>query len=136
VKALSVRQPWAELIARGAKTLEVRSRRAHYRGPLAIVASNSAVSDDGMSALAKHGLCESVLSRGQVICVVELIDSRPMTAADAFDGGACCPFEAGKQVWVLRNARRVEPPLPMKGQVSMFPLKPDATQAIQVRLQG
>ena len=37
MKALSVQQPWAELIARGEKTIEVRNRNTRHRGPLLIV---------------------------------------------------------------------------------------------------
>jgi len=36
VKAITIRQPWATLIALGVKTIETRSWRTHYRGPVAI----------------------------------------------------------------------------------------------------
>lgn len=36
MKALTVRQPWASLIAAGVKTIETRSWSTEYRGPLAI----------------------------------------------------------------------------------------------------
>ena len=36
MKALTIRQPWASLIASGVKTIETRSWRTSYRGPLAI----------------------------------------------------------------------------------------------------
>jgi len=39
VKALTLTQPWAYLVAVGAKTIETRSWRATYRGPLAIHAA-------------------------------------------------------------------------------------------------
>ena len=38
MKALTVRQPHAQLILLGEKTLELRSWRTHYRGPLLICA--------------------------------------------------------------------------------------------------
>src|SRR3954453_1170134 len=41
VKALTVKQPWATLILAGGKDVENRSRRTHYRGPLAIHVSQS-----------------------------------------------------------------------------------------------
>ena len=34
MKALSIRQPWAELIMQGRKTLELRTWRTNYRGAL------------------------------------------------------------------------------------------------------
>ncbi|MEU1078185.1 MULTISPECIES: hypothetical protein [unclassified Streptomyces] len=35
-RGLTIRQPWAFAIAEGFKTIENRSRRTHYRGPLLI----------------------------------------------------------------------------------------------------
>ena len=40
MKAISVRQPWAELIIRGEKTLDLRTYQINYTGPLAIHASS------------------------------------------------------------------------------------------------
>jgi hypothetical protein len=37
--ALSIRQPWAALVAAGEKTLEIRSWRTNYRGPILIHAA-------------------------------------------------------------------------------------------------
>ena len=42
MKALSVQQPYASLIAHGEKTVEIRSWRTQYRGDLLIVASPEA----------------------------------------------------------------------------------------------
>lgn len=39
MKALSIRQPWAWLIANGYKDIENRSWRTNYRGPVLIHAS-------------------------------------------------------------------------------------------------
>lgn len=39
MKALTLTQPWASLVASGAKRWETRSWRTHYRGPLAIHAA-------------------------------------------------------------------------------------------------
>ena len=41
MKALSVRQSWAGLIASGQKWIEFRSRPTHFRGKLLIGASKS-----------------------------------------------------------------------------------------------
>lgn len=46
MKALSLTQPWATLVAIGAKRLETRSWRSEYRGPLAIHASKSFPGED------------------------------------------------------------------------------------------
>lgn len=36
MKALTLHQPWASLIAAGVKTIETRSWSTRYRGPLAV----------------------------------------------------------------------------------------------------
>ncbi len=41
MKAISLLQPWATLVAIGAKRIETRSWATNYRGPLAIHASKS-----------------------------------------------------------------------------------------------
>lgn len=41
VKALTIRQPWASLIAAGVKTIETRSWWTRYRGPIAIHAGKA-----------------------------------------------------------------------------------------------
>ena len=41
MKALTIRQPWASLIAAGVKTIETRSWSTKYRGPLAIHAGKA-----------------------------------------------------------------------------------------------
>ena len=41
MKALSLWQPWATLMAIGAKTIETRPRRMNYRGPLLICATKT-----------------------------------------------------------------------------------------------
>lgn len=41
MKALTIRQPWASLIAHGVKTIETRSWSTKYRGPLAIHAGKA-----------------------------------------------------------------------------------------------
>ena len=43
MKALSLMEPWAALIAAGVKSIETRSWRTAYRGPLYIHASRAKV---------------------------------------------------------------------------------------------
>lgn len=45
-KALTLTQPWATLVALGIKTVETRSWRANYRGPLLIHAAKGWTSED------------------------------------------------------------------------------------------
>ncbi len=101
MKALSIKQPWANRIARGEKTIETRTWQTHYRGPLLIVSSRR----------------PDISPAGCALAVAELIDCRPMTSAD--EPAACCPLYPGAFAWVLRNVRPI-PPIPVKGQVSLY----------------
>lgn len=88
MKGLSIRQPYASLVAVGEKRIETRSRRTHYRGPVLIHASSAFTRDERAlcdeepfhSALFKHdpaqvpfGLASS-LPRGQVVAVARIVD--------------------------------------------------------------
>ena len=117
MKALSVRQPWAELIACGRKTVELRSRRTLYRGPLLICAGGAW----HVEGARLHG---RIGERGVTVCVVDLADCRPVEGSDA--KAICLPesgvVRLGGYAWVLRNAYRVEP-TPMLGKLGVFPIR-------------
>lgn len=101
MKALSVRAPWAEMIASGAKTLEIRSRRTHYRGELLI--------------------CQS--GGGGAVAVVELIGCRPFVAADDEASGGVWAKFPGSHVdhfaWELRLVRRASSPV-VRGRLGFY----------------
>lgn len=59
--ALSLWQPWASLIAHGAKTIETRGWATHYRGPLAIHAAKTTKGIDELP-----GDCEGKTEGGWV----------------------------------------------------------------------
>ncbi len=52
MKAITLHQPWATLVAVGAKRIETRSWATSYRGPLAIHAARTTPQGDG-----RFGLC-------------------------------------------------------------------------------
>jgi len=101
MKCISVRQPWANLIASGKKTIETRTWRTRYRGTLAIASSKK----------------PAIYPAGFVVCVAELVDCRPMTPADADFAG--CDWYEGAWAWVLKNIRPVEP-VRIKGSLGIY----------------
>lgn len=113
MKALVVRQPWASLIADGPKRVETRSRRTSYRGPLLLVAgcSTAELNLPGPLWDQQH------LPRGVALAVIELLDCRRMTPADA--EAACCAFRPDLWAWLLGEPRRVER-LPVRGMPGLF----------------
>lgn len=106
MKALSVKQPWASLIAGGLKSVETRTWYTRYRGEMLICSSRRGGRDDS-----------PLLPRGQALCIVELVDCRPMTRDD--EEAACCKVYPGAYAWVLRNIRII-PRLRVKGRQGLF----------------
>lgn len=115
MKALSIKQPWASLVATGVKTVECRTWKTKYRGPLLICSSKGdiAIDDDGDSL---------VLPGGMALAVVELLDIRPMTKADLEP--AYLPEEWHADAlksfaWHIRPLYAVVPQ-PIKGKLNLF----------------
>ncbi len=98
--ALSVKQPWAELIARGRKRIEHRSWTTRHRGDLLIVASRTADAE----ALADEGLTDEAHAYGAAVCVVAITK---VTGSD------------GDFRWHLADPRRVKP-LPLRGYAALY----------------
>ena len=74
MKAISVRQPWADLILKGKKTIDLRTNKVQYRGPLVIHASQIIEKE----ACERFDIDSDKLTTGAVIGVVELVDVMEM----------------------------------------------------------
>jgi hypothetical protein len=110
--ALGVQQPWAELILRGVKTVEVRSQDPRIRGPIFLYASKrTSALPAAAEAAARHGIDVESLPRGVLVGTVEIVGSELAGPEDAT--AACLPAEllAGKIGWRLASPRRLEEPL-------------------------
>lgn len=119
MKALSVRQPWASLIAGGHKTIEWRSWRTNYRGPLLICAGKT---PDDIYYELNDGV-EETCSLGVAVATVDLVDVRPFDATKdveaAFFDKDDLPSVQGFS-WVLRNPVPVPGNPPVCGQQGLF----------------
>ena len=113
MKALTISQPFASLIANGEKWVENRSWWTGYRGPLAIHAGK------GTQYLDRKQLASYPV--GAVIAVAELV---ACVRLDAVPGGGCREMvKAGISVealtrhkhaegpwcWILKDVRPIEP---------------------------
>jgi hypothetical protein len=131
MKALTLTQPWASLMAKKAKQIETRSWATHYRGPLVIHASAA-------FPKAARQLCERAefykglggktaadLPRARCLCIVDVIGcfrveemykaefvmGEKLTAAEAAFGD----YSAGRYAWVTRYVTMVDDPGPTEG---------------------
>lgn len=112
MRVLSVRQPWASLIASGRKTVELRSWSTKYRGPVLILAGSSIW----------RGTDYPIGPRGVALCVVDLIDVRAVTPAD--ESTACITPPDGLFAWILENPRVVAQ-MPVKGKLGLYAASAD-----------
>jgi hypothetical protein len=101
MKAISVKQPWANMIASGQKTIETRVWATDYRGRILIVSSKT----------------PHVPPAGCAVAVGELVECRPMVKED--ETAACCPVYPRAVAWVLRNVRVIKP-FPVRGQLGLY----------------
>lgn len=106
LKALSIRQPFAELIMLGKKRVEYRRYRTKIRGRIYIYASKQRWDRDLELTYAREtGLDLETLPRGVLVGTVELVDCREIaTAGLGSDHG---DFE-----WILANPERLSVLLP------------------------
>lgn len=110
--ALGVRQPWAELILRGAKTIEVRSQDTKQRGTIYLYASKTASQiPAARRASEQFGLDLKSLPRGLVVGTVDICNTAVAQAGDA--PAACIPVELliGQFSWHLDRPYRCAQPL-------------------------
>lgn len=130
MKALSLSQPYASLVAAGLKTIETRKTRIHYRGPLVICSTKTFDFDAWRSirtcaamslrdCLAHHGVPTAHdLPLGKVLALVDVVGCRELVEADWPRSFFFAPF---RWAWELANIR----PLKLRdvrGMNGLFPL--------------
>jgi hypothetical protein len=109
MRALSVRQPWAELILLGHKTIEVRSKATRLRERIYIYTSKSRIeAEEEARIAARFGIDVDGLPRGVLVGTVEIVGSRPLEKSDS--EAACFEINdgAGFYAWVLHRPKRAE----------------------------
>ena len=110
--ALGIRQPWAELILRGIKTVEIRSTDTKQRGTIYVYASKKLAENPfAEEAIRQHGLDVDSLPRGVLVGTIDLWETGPAEEDDA--PAACVPAEylEGRFAWRLQNPVRLEEPV-------------------------
>ena len=114
IKALSIRQPWAELIIMGVKDVENRSWATEHRGSLIIHAARTLdVSKEELKEYAEqYGFDPDNLVYGALIGIVEVVDCTMMVSSDW--------HYKGQYGWYLKNPKRLEVPVLMKGRLGLF----------------
>ena len=131
MKAITLTQPWATLVAIGAKRIETRSRPTKFRGPLAIHAAKGWTKDVVklfFSEPFRHVLGEagytlfSLLPRGAILATCTLIDCVPTNKMIGLDflESAFGDFASGRFAWLLKDIEQLREPLPARGALGLW----------------
>lgn len=113
MKALTVKQPYAGLIASGKKTIETRTWQTKYRGYL-LICSSLRAEQRLPAGYFSHDLCHP---RGSTICIVKLVDCVPMTSEHR-EAAMCRPYD-NAWAWMLEDIQPVRQ-IPVLGKLSIF----------------
>lgn len=129
MKAITLWQPWATLVAYGAKTIETRSWHTHYRGPLVIHAAKAKVrysvlpTSFYLRVLRDHGW-DGDYPRGSIVAVCNLtdcletgfLDMGRVSGLDQELGD----FSPERFAWFLENIRRLDRPVACRGRQGLW----------------
>lgn len=144
MKALTIIQPWATLIASGHKVNETRSWKTNYRGEILIHAGKNPkdytsgfyIDDpDGLyfhAAGINPGTFED-LPRGMIIGKATLVDCVQITKEFKDELMETNPAEyafgdyrIGRYAWVMENPELFKEPIPAKGMMGLWNWEDDA----------
>lgn len=146
MRCLTLTQPWATLVAIGAKRIETRSWPTNYRGPLAIHAGAgpSSIGWPQLNHICNHtepfrSVLQlggrhpaEVLPIGAVVAVCRLVSVHRITAAgvEGFrpqppaDEIAFGDYSAGRFAWLLADVWRLPEPIRARGALGLWDWTP------------
>jgi hypothetical protein len=114
MKALSIYQPWAYLIAIGEKRIENRAWKTAHRGPFLIHAGANRKLLETRPDLMARVTDPTALAFGAIVAVVDLVDCVPL------DEVASEPYAVGPWCWLLADPEPITPPVPARGMQRLF----------------
>ncbi len=119
MKCLTVSPAMAWCIAMRFKTLETRTRRFNYRGPLAIASSKklNVKHYDYLKSIAIRLPPADQLEYGKIVCTTKLVDCVSFTKE--LEPFALWPHYEGFGLW-LEDTVMLERPIPVKGQLGIY----------------
>lgn len=145
VLGLSLLQPWATLMAIGAKKIETRSWSTQYRGLVAIAASKKFNTEDARQchqqpfagALVKAGYRKvKEIPTGAILAVGRLEGCWPtehiaeyFTDAD-LDEMAFGDYSRGRWGWRFLDVRKLPEPIPARGALGLWKPEPDVAEKL------
>ena len=133
MKAITILQPWASLIARGHKRIETRGWYTEHRGPIAIHAGKSREYAWVVRGNPYDQLGLADLPLGAVVATARLVACVRITRSDTYqtaDGRLRVELTAheralgdhtpGRWAWVLDDVQRLPDPIPARGKQGLW----------------
>jgi hypothetical protein len=117
MKTLSLKQPFAELILQGRKTIELRKWNTQFRGEFLVHSSKI----PNLEAMKKFGFND--LPCGFILGKVELVDVKhyPNELEHSKDKDKhLADFTWGSYGFILNNPKRFDNPIPTKGNLGFW----------------
>lgn len=119
VTVLSLKQPWAELVLSGKKTLELRSWNTKHRGEFYVHASQNTDKEK----CKELGLNPDRLIKGAIIGKCTLVGVKKYENKEEFLKDAkkhyATNYEKPNYAFTLKNAQRIKP-IPIKGRLGFW----------------
>jgi hypothetical protein len=136
MKAISLWQPWASLIALGIKHYETRSWSTNYRGELVIHAAKKIIPFhelfQGLSFQQQRFIMKQIIHAygeyrnmptGKIVATTNLINvfqtEDLLSNIDQLEK-ACGDYSPGRFAWHLIVTRMLDKPIPAKGQQGLW----------------
>ena len=126
MKVLSIKEPYATLIASGNKMIETRSFKTNYRGELFIHASKAKIIKKNITNQYVLDLIDKLdMNYGNIICKVKLVDCIYMDETfikniksnlKEYNVGL---YEVGRYAWILEGAELMKP-IACKGKLNIW----------------
>ncbi len=124
MRALTIHQPYADLIVDGFKKIENRTWRTHYRGLVAIHAGKSRARLGSRSGYR--------YTFGAIVGIATLHDCISFDAATRVDPA----WSEGPECWHFVEPRRIATPISVSGSQGLWVLPGDVHDALYEQLAG
>lgn len=124
MRALTIKQPWADAITHGTKRVENRTWNTNYRGPILI---HAGAAYDKTAIVYGH----QPNVRSAIIATADITDCH-------FDTGAepCCSewAHSGVYHWQLANVRPLAEPVPCNGRLGLWTPMQEVQDTVRAQL--
>ena len=126
MKVLSIKEPYATLIATSNKLIETRSWKTNYRGELFIHASGKKIDKKVLTNNYIATLIKDLkMNYGNIICKANLVDCVYMdekflkTIKSNSKEYKLGEYKIGRYAWILKDVELINP-IPVKGRLNIW----------------